>query len=86
MISPLFFQDSILFLLHPRVHKVYWKEEYFAETANYLSKKYDALTLFITTPAEKKIQEKISSMLNEKPIIPYFGLDMIAAISFTRPT
>ena len=57
-----------------------WKEEYFAETANYLSKKYNALTLFITTPAEKKIQEKISSMLNEKPIIPYFNLDMIAAI------
>lgn len=57
-----------------------WKEEYFAETCNYLSKKYGALTLFITVPSEKEIQEKISSMLNEKPVIPYFGLDMIAAI------
>ena len=27
-----------------------WREEYFAEVANYLSNKYDALTLFITTP------------------------------------
>ena len=35
-----------------------WKEEYFAETSNYLSKKYDAMTLFITTPAEKKYRKK----------------------------
>ena len=35
-----------------------WKEEYFAETANYISKKYNALTLFITTPAEKKNTRK----------------------------
>lgn len=57
-----------------------WKEEYFAETANYLSKKYDALTLFITTPNEKEISDRISAMLLDEPIIPYMSLDMIAAI------
>ncbi len=57
-----------------------WMEEYFAETANYLSKKYDALTLFITTPNEKEISDKISAMLLNYPIIPYMSLDMIAAV------
>lgn len=57
-----------------------WKEEYFAEAANYLSNKYDALTLFITTPNESKISYRISSMLYNEPIIPYMPLDMIAAI------
>ncbi|WPC23696.1 glycosyltransferase family 9 protein [Brachyspira hyodysenteriae] len=57
-----------------------WKEEYFAEVANYLSNKYDALTLFITTPNEKEISDKISAMLLKDPIIPYMSLDMIAAI------
>ena len=57
-----------------------WKEEYFAETANYLSNKYDALTLFITTPNEKEISDKISAMLYNDPVIPYMPLDMIAAI------
>lgn len=57
-----------------------WKEEYFAEVANYLSKKYDALTLFVTTPNEKEISDKISAMLYNEPIIPYMSLDMIAAI------
>ncbi|CRF34399.1 heptosyltransferase [Brachyspira suanatina] len=57
-----------------------WKEEYFAEVANYLSNKYDALTLFITTPNEKEISDKISAMLLKEPIIPYMPLDMIAAI------
>ena len=57
-----------------------WKEEYFAEVINYLSNKYNAITLFITTPNEKEISDKISSMLNEKPIIPYTSLDNIAAI------
>ena len=57
-----------------------WKEEYFAEVANYLSNKYDALTLFITTPNEKEISDKISAMLLKEPIIPYMSLDMIAAI------
>ena len=57
-----------------------WREEYFAEVANYLSNKYDALTLFITTPNEKEISDKISAMLLKDPIIPYMSLDMIAAI------
>lgn len=57
-----------------------WKEEYFAEVANYLSKKYDALTLFVTTPNEKEISDKISAMLYNEPIIPYMSLDMIVAI------
>ena len=57
-----------------------WREEYFAEVANYLSNKYDALTLFITTPNEKEISDKISAMLLKEPIIPYMSLDMIAAI------
>ncbi len=57
-----------------------WKEENFAEVANYLSNKYDALTLFITTPNEKEISDKISAMLLKEPIIPYMSLDMIAAI------
>ena len=57
-----------------------WKEEYFAEVANYLSNKYDALTLFITTPNEKEISDKISAMLIKDPIIPYMSLDMIAAV------
>ena len=57
-----------------------WKEEYFAEVANYLSQKYDALTLFITTPNEKEISDKISAMLYKDPIIPYMPLDMIAAV------
>ncbi|OEJ13960.1 heptosyltransferase [Brachyspira hampsonii] len=57
-----------------------WKEEYFAEAANYLSNKYDALTLFITTPNEKEISDKISAMLLKEPIIPYMSLDMIAGI------
>lgn len=57
-----------------------WKEEYFAEVANYLSNKYDALTLFITTPNEKEISDKISAMLLKDPIIPCMSLDMIAAI------
>ncbi|MEI0528762.1 glycosyltransferase family 9 protein [Brachyspira intermedia] len=57
-----------------------WREEYFAEVANYLSNQYDALTLFITTPNEKEISDKISAMLLKEPIIPYMSLDMIAAI------
>lgn len=57
-----------------------WKEENFAETANYLSEKYDSLSLFITTPNEKEISDKISAMLLREPIIPYMSLDMIAAI------
>lgn len=57
-----------------------WKEENFAETINYLQNKYDALTLFITTPNEKYISDKISAMLLKEPIIPYMSLDMIAAI------
>ena len=57
-----------------------WREEYFAEVANYLSNKYDALTLFITTPNEKEVSDKISAMLLKEPIIPYMSLDMIAAI------
>ncbi|WP_297245221.1 glycosyltransferase family 9 protein [uncultured Brachyspira sp.] len=57
-----------------------WREEYFAEVANYLSNQYDALTLFITTPNEKEISDKISVMLLKEPIIPYMSLDMIAAI------
>ena len=57
-----------------------WKEEYFAEVANYLANKYDALTLFVTTPNEKEISDKISAMLLKEPIIPYMSLDMIAAI------
>ncbi|WPC38837.1 glycosyltransferase family 9 protein [Brachyspira hyodysenteriae] len=57
-----------------------WREEYFAEVASYLSNKYDALTLFITTPNEKEISDKVSAMLVKEPIIPYMSLDMIAAI------
>ncbi|WP_297299682.1 glycosyltransferase family 9 protein [uncultured Brachyspira sp.] len=57
-----------------------WKEEYFADVANHLSTKYDALTLFVTTPNEKEISDKISAMLYNEPIIPYMSLDMIAAI------
>ncbi|WP_300369733.1 glycosyltransferase family 9 protein [Brachyspira sp.] len=57
-----------------------WKEENFAEVANYLSNKYDALTLFVTTTNEKEISDKISAMLLKEPIIPYMSLDMIAAI------
>ncbi|ELV05173.1 RfaF, ADP-heptose:LPS heptosyltransferase [Brachyspira hampsonii 30599] len=57
-----------------------WREEYFAEVANYLSNKYDALTLFITTPNEKEISDKISAMLLKEPIIPYMSLDMITGI------
>lgn len=57
-----------------------WREEYFAEVANYLSKKYDALTLLVTTKKEVEISDKISAMLYKKPIIPYFPLDMITAI------
>lgn len=57
-----------------------WREEYFAEVANYLSNKYDALTLFVSTPNEKEISDKISAMLLKEPILPYMPLDMIAAI------
>ena len=57
-----------------------WKEEYFAEVINYLSHKYNALTLFITTPNEKEISDKIKSMLDKEPIIQYTSLDNIAAI------
>ena len=57
-----------------------WKEEYFAEVINYLSHKYNALALFITTPNEKEISDKIKSMLNKEPIIKYTSLDNIAAV------
>ncbi len=59
--------------------KIY-KEEYFAEVMNYLSSKYDALILFITTKAEIEISTKIDSMLHNKAFIPYFSLDIITAI------
>lgn len=57
-----------------------WDESYFASVANSLSRKYDALTLFVTTPNEKDIADRISLMLDRKPIVPYFGLDVISAI------
>ena len=57
-----------------------WKEEYFAEVINYLSSKHNALALFITTPNEKEISDKIKSMLKQEPIIQYTSLDNIAAI------
>lgn len=57
-----------------------WDESYFASVANTLAKKYDAETLFITTPDEHEISDKIASMLDKKPLIPYFSLDIIAAI------
>ena len=57
-----------------------WKEEYFAEVINYLSNKYNAIALFITTPNEKEISDKIKSMLNQEPIIKYTSLDNIAAM------
>ena len=59
--------------------KIY-KEEYFAEVMNHLSKKYDALILFITTKSEIEISKKIESHLENKAFIPYFSLDIITAI------
>ena len=57
-----------------------WSTTYYAEVMNTLAKKYNARIVFITTKEEEAISDKINKKIDNKALIPYFSLDIIASI------